>query len=182
MTNGIFIMGTSILPRTDSPEFATDPRHEFNVWFDPEATHIVLRAHWPIIQITTVDVSLETQLTQGMFDKIAKVQTPAAQYIAKYAHPGRGPLWDELAAASWIDPSMITNIKKTYMDINLDRGAGYGQILIFSDKVKPNLDVQMVNAQMDVDVEKFDEYIRQTDDGTHTGSSRSFDVEESGFE
>jgi len=157
MTNGIFIMGTSILPRTDDPEFATDPRHEFNVWFDPEATHIVLRAHWPIIQITTVDVSLETQLTQGMFDKIAKVQTPVAQYIAKYARPGRGPLWDELAAASWIDPSMITNTKKTYMDINLDRGAGYGQILIFSDKVKPDLDVQMVNAQMDVDVEKFDD-------------------------
>ena len=47
--------------------------------------------------------------------------------------PAGGPLWDELAAASWVDPSMITNIKKTYMDINLDRGAGYGDILIWSE-------------------------------------------------
>ena len=82
-------MGTSINPHTDVPEFATDPRHEFNVWFDPEATHIVLRAHWPSIQITTVDVSLETQFTQEMFDQISEDQTPVAQYIAKYAHPGR---------------------------------------------------------------------------------------------
>src|SRR4029077_5820593 len=72
LTNGIAIMGTAILPRTDSPEFATNPRHEFNVWFDPEATHIVLRAHWPSVQITTVDVSLETQFTQEMFDQISK--------------------------------------------------------------------------------------------------------------
>lgn len=157
LTNGLVMMGTAILPKTDSPEFATNQRHEFNVWFDPEATHIVLRAHWPSVQITTVNVSLETQFTQEMFDEISSSKTPAAQYVAKYAHAGRGPLWDELTAASWIDPSMITNIKKTYMDINLDRGAGYGDIIIWNDKVKPDLDVQMVNAQMDVDVKKFDE-------------------------
>jgi inosine-uridine nucleoside N-ribohydrolase len=157
LTNGLVMMGTAILPKTDSPEFATNQRHEFNVWFDAEATHIVLRAHWPSVQITTVDVSLETQFTQEMFDEISSSKTPAAQYVAKYAHPGRGPLWDELTAASWIDPSMITNIKKTYMDINLDRGAGYGDIIIWNEKVKPDLDVQMVNAQMDVDVKKFDE-------------------------
>jgi purine nucleosidase len=156
-SKGIVIMGTSINPHTDVPEFATDPRHEFNAWFDPEATHIVLRAHWPSIQITTVDVSLETQFTQDMFDQIAKVQTPVAQYIAKYAHPGGGPLWDELAAASWVDPSTITNIKKTYMDINLDRGANYGDILIWSEAMKPDTEVQMVDAQMDVDVKKFDD-------------------------
>jgi purine nucleosidase len=158
LTNGLVMMGTSIAPKTDLPEFANDPRHEFNVWFDPEATHIVLRAHWPSVQITTVDVSVETQFTQDMYDEIASVEQPAAQYVAKYAHPGRGgPMWDELTAASWVDPSMITNIKKTYMDINLDRGAGYGDILIWNEKVKPDLDVQMVNAQIDVDVKKFQE-------------------------
>src|SRR6266404_4508584 len=155
LSKGLVLMGTAINPHTDTPEFATNPRHEFNVWFDPEATHIVFRAHWPSIAVTTVDVSLETHLTQEMFDQISAVQTPVAQYIAKYAHPGRGPLWDELAAASWVDPSVITNIKKTYMDINLDRGSGYGDILIWSEKVKPDMDVQMVDAQMDVDVKKF---------------------------
>jgi inosine-uridine nucleoside N-ribohydrolase len=157
LSNGIAIMGTSISPHTDLPEFATNQRHEFNVWFDPEATHIVLRAHWPSIQITTVDVSLETHFSQEMFNQISESQTPVALYVAKYGHPGNGPLWDELTAAAWVDPSMITNTKKTYMDINLDRGAGYGDIMLFNDKVKPDLDVQMVNAQMDVDVKKFDD-------------------------
>lgn len=157
MCKGLVLMGGSINPHTENPEFAFNPRHEFNLWFDPEASHIVLRAHWPSIQVTTVDVSIETQLSQEMFDQISKAQTPAALYIAKYSHPGRGYLWDELAAAAWLDPSLITNTRKVYMDISLDRGASYGDVLIWSEKVKPVLDVQMVNAQMDVDMKRFGE-------------------------
>ncbi len=37
LTKGIVIMGSSLNPQTDDPEFATSPRHEFNFWFDPEA-------------------------------------------------------------------------------------------------------------------------------------------------
>jgi len=153
----LVLMGGSINPRTENPEFAFNPRHEFNLWFDPEASHIVLRAHWPSIAVTTVDVSIETQLSQEMFDQISKAQTPAAQYIAKYSHPGRGYLWDELAAAAWLDPSLITNTRKVYMDVSLDRGASYGDVLIWSEKIKPALDVQMVDAQMDVDMKRFGE-------------------------
>ena len=96
-------MGGSLSPRTDDPEYANDPRHEFNLWFDPEAAHIVLRAHWPRIVCTTVDVSVKTKLSQEMFDQIARAQTPAAQYVAKYSHANRSYLWDELAAAAWIE-------------------------------------------------------------------------------
>ena len=59
------LMGGSINPQTDDPEFATDPRHEFNFWFDPEAAHIVLRADWPRIDVTTVDVSIKAPFTQA---------------------------------------------------------------------------------------------------------------------
>ena len=44
MTQGIVIMGGSLNPQTGDPEFANNPRHEFNFWFDPEAAHITLRA------------------------------------------------------------------------------------------------------------------------------------------
>jgi purine nucleosidase len=44
LTQGIVIMGGSLAPQTDDPEFVTNPRHEFNFWFDPEAAHITLRA------------------------------------------------------------------------------------------------------------------------------------------
>src|ERR1700677_3713465 len=33
----LVFMGGSLSPRTDNPEFASNPRHEFNFWFDPEA-------------------------------------------------------------------------------------------------------------------------------------------------
>jgi inosine-uridine nucleoside N-ribohydrolase len=157
-TKGLIFMGGSINPHTDVAEFATNPRHEFNLWFDPEASHIMLTAKWPSIVCTSVDVSLQTKFSQEMFDQIAKVQTPVAQYIAKYAHPGRGPLWDELSAASWLDPSMITGIQKSYMDISIDHGSSYGDVLIWSEKVKPELEVRMVDIQMTVDMKKFGDF------------------------
>ena len=129
LSKGLVFMGGSLSPRTDDPEYANDPRHEFNLWFDPEAAHIVLRAHWPSMICTTVDVSVKTRLSQEMFDQIAKAQTPAAQYVARYSHPARSYLWDELAAAAWIDPTLITAERQLYMDVNLDRGSGYGDTL-----------------------------------------------------
>ena len=72
LTQGIVMMGGSLNPQTDDPEFAESPRHEFNFWFDPEAAHIVLRAHWPRIDVTTVDVSIKAPFTQAMVDEISK--------------------------------------------------------------------------------------------------------------
>ena len=157
LSKGLILMGGSLNPQTDNPEFATNPRHEFNLWFDPEASHIVLRAHWPSIVCTTVDVSVKTQLSEQMMKEISEVQTPVAQYLTRYARPGRSYLWDELAAAAWLDPSLITAERQVYMDVSLDRGAGYGDTLIWSDRVKPALDVQLVHAQMDVNMPKFAE-------------------------
>ena len=79
LTQGIVIMGGSLNPQTDDPEFATSPRHEFNFWFDPEAAHIVLRAAWPRIDVTTVDVSIKAPFTQEMLEEISKSQSPTAQ-------------------------------------------------------------------------------------------------------
>jgi inosine-uridine nucleoside N-ribohydrolase len=155
LSKGLVFMGGSFNPRTNDPEYADDPRREFNLWFDPEAAHIVLRAHWPSIVCTTVDVSVRTQFSPEMFDEIAKSPAPAAQYIAKYSRPAHSYLWDELAAAAWLDPSLITEERLVYMDVNLDRGSGYGDTLTWSERNKPALDVQPVHAQMDVDMPKF---------------------------
>jgi inosine-uridine nucleoside N-ribohydrolase len=151
----LIFMGAALNPQTENPEYANSPRREFNLWFDPEAAHIVLRAHWPNIVCTTVDVSIKTKLSKAMFDEIAKARTPAAQYIAKYSQPDRSYLWDELAAAAWLDSSLITSERKLYMDMNLDRGAGYGDTLTWSANIKPAMDMQLVHAQMDVDMPKF---------------------------
>jgi len=110
LTRGIVIMGSSLNPHTDDPEFATSPRHEFNFWFDPEAARIVLRARWPRIDVTTVDVSIKAMFTQEMLDAISQSSSPAAQYIARFAKQ-RYYLWDELAACAWLDPAIITKVR-----------------------------------------------------------------------
>src|SRR5438270_5257307 len=40
----LVFMGASLNPKTDDPEFVNAPRHEFNLWFDPEAAHVTLMA------------------------------------------------------------------------------------------------------------------------------------------
>jgi purine nucleosidase len=158
LTHGLVFMGGSIDPKTNDPEFATDPQHEFNLWFDPEAAHIVLRAHWPSITCTPVDVSVQTHMTKLMLTRIARVNSPVAQYLARYARAGQSYLWDELAAAAWLDPSIITEEKDLYMDVDIDHGAGYGNTLVWTAQDRPGTNVQPVRVQFKVDVTKFDNF------------------------
>jgi purine nucleosidase len=154
LTQGLVVMGGSLNPQTDDPEFATSPRHEFNFWFDPEAARITLRAHWPRIDVTTVDVSIKAMFTQAMLDEISKSASPAARYIAKYSQD-RYYLWDELAACAWLDPSIITKDRNLYMDVDVSHGPAYGETLTWSEALKPVIDLQLVRAQVDLDLPKF---------------------------
>jgi purine nucleosidase len=154
LTQGIYIMGGSLDPQTADPEFSSSPRHEFNFWFDPEAAHIVLRAHWPRIDVTTVDVSIKGKFTQQMVDEIAQSSNPGAQYIARFSKD-RYYLWDELSASTILDRSIITSERLLYMDVDLSHGPSYGNVLTWSEPLKPETGVQLVHAQMDLDLPKF---------------------------
>ena len=154
LTEGIVMMGGSLNPQTDDPEFATSPRHEFNFWFDPEAAHMVLRAPWPRVDVTTVDVSIKAPFTQEMLDRIGQSQSPAARYVAAWSQD-RYYLWDELAACAWLDPSLITKEKLIYMDVDLNRGPEYGDTLTWTERLKPGTGVRLVHAQLDVDLARF---------------------------
>jgi purine nucleosidase len=154
LTKGIALMGGSLNPQTDDPEFAANPRHEFNLWFDPEAAHIVLHADWPRIDVTTADVSIKAPFSQQMLDAISKSNTPAARYIAAWSQ-NRYYMWDELAACAWVDPSLITKEKQLYMDVDLSHGPSYGDTLTWNENQKPATGVRLVHAQMDLDLPKF---------------------------
>ena len=154
LTKGIVMMGGSLNPETDDPEFATSPRHEFNFWFDPEATRIVLRADWPRVDVTTVDVSIKAPFTEAMLKEIAQAKTPAAKYIAAWSQD-RYYLWDELAACAWLEPSLITKEKLVYMDVDVSHGPSYGDTLTWTEKFKPETGVRLVHAQVDLDLARF---------------------------
>jgi purine nucleosidase len=154
LSQGLVVMGGSLNPHTEDPEFSTSPRHEFNFWFDPEAARITLRAHWPRIDVTTVDVSIKAMFTEGMLATISKSPNPAAQYIAKNSQE-KYYLWDELAACAWLDPSIITRRSDLYIDVDVGHGATYGDTLTWTEPLKPAIDLQLVHAQIDLDLPRF---------------------------
>jgi purine nucleosidase len=156
LTKGIVIMGGSLNPRTDDPALTLDPRHEFNFWFDPEAAHIVLRARWPRVDLTTVDISVKTGFTREMLAEIAKSANPAAQYLAKNTGEFYY-LWDELAATAWVEPKMITKEQVMYIDVDLSRGASYGDTLSWTAASRPALDMQPVHVHEELDAARFNQ-------------------------
>jgi inosine-uridine nucleoside N-ribohydrolase len=147
------LMGGSIHPTTDDPEFKITPRREFNFWMDPEAAYVALHAPWKLITVTTVDISVRTHMDKDMIAEIAKSTTPAAQYVAKYAREGY--LWDELAAVAWLDPSIIKVTANLYMDVSLDHGASYGDTLVWKRGSQPGLGEPMVVVQENLDKAAF---------------------------
>lgn len=153
LTKELIVMGGSINPTTGDPEFALTPRREFNFWMDPEASHAVLHAHWPRFVLTTVDISIKTRMEKSLIAQIAKSTTPVAQYVAKYAEANI--LWDELAAAAWLDPSIITKSQKLYIDVDVDHGASYGDTLAWPPGRQPGLGEQFAEVQQDLDKERF---------------------------
>jgi purine nucleosidase len=132
---------------------ALDARREFNWWFDPEAAQIVLRAPWKKMTITPIDISVKTRFTTEMKATIAKAGTPVTQYLDKYSLPGY--MWDEIAGAALIDPSIITGQKQLYMDIDVDHGASYGKTIFWGEKTKVPPYLRLANVQFDIDAEKF---------------------------
>jgi len=157
LAQGLVFMGGSLTPATDYPEFQNNPRHEFNFWFDPEAAHIVLRAAWKKIICTPTDISIKTILSPDLVKQIDAGGTPLAHYIARYYQdaPGADFMWDELAAAAWLDPTIITKRETRYMSVDIDHGAGYGNTLTWMEKDKPNLMVQPVEIELELDAPKF---------------------------
>jgi len=131
LARALVFMGGSLNPTMEDEEFANNPRHEFNFWFDPEVAYIVLRAPWKKIVCTPTDISIKTRLTRAMVKRIEARGTALGRHIARFYQEGGGAdfMWDELAAAAWIDPSPITRRETRYMSVDIDHGAGYGNTL-----------------------------------------------------
>src|SRR5258708_1688784 len=99
-------MDGSIAPQTKEKEWVNAPRHEFNFWFDPEAASVVLRAPWPNITQTTIDISIQTRIAPEVIAGVfASKSTPPDTCVDISACPVEGVAqfaWDELATAAWL--------------------------------------------------------------------------------
>ncbi len=152
----LVFMGGSFSPHPANNAFALEylftPRLEFNFRWDPEAAKAVLHAPWRSITQVPVDPSTKTLFSPEMIAKVAAAETPLARYVAKYAESF--PLWDELAAAVWLQPEIATRRAVLAVDVDTDGGAGYGNTLSWAPGKGPGVGERAVNVVFDVDVEK----------------------------
>ena len=117
--------------------------------------HITLRAPWPRIDLTTVDISIQAQFTKELLRQIATSKQPTAQYLARYTDEFYY-MWDELAACAWLDPKIITKEQEVYLDIDLDRGPNYGDTLTWDAAHRPpRSDLRTVHVQQGLDAPRF---------------------------
>ena len=143
------LLDTSMQSLTGNADFASD----FNLIFDPEAAHIALTAPWP--KVTAVgDVSNSVMMDRALMDRVAAVKTPLTTYLSKYFNPL--PLWDEMAAAIAVDPSLITKSIDAFMDVDVSGGANYGLAHVWPDALAPKeTGVRVVTIVQDIDRARF---------------------------
>jgi purine nucleosidase len=96
---------------------------------------------------------VKTRFTDEMKATISKAGTPVTKYLDQYSLPGY--MWDEIAGAALIDPSIITGTKQLYMDIDVDHGASYGKTIFWDAKAQVPPYLRIANVQFDIDAEKF---------------------------
>jgi inosine-uridine nucleoside N-ribohydrolase len=145
--------GASINPQGVPYDKQGPATQEFNLWFDPEAAHIVLRAAWAHITCAPDDVTIKTHMDKALMTRIAQGNSPAAQYVAKYAVDM--PMWDELTFAAWVDPSVITQHQTYFLDADIDHGANYGSTLAWHPGSNPGLGERPVDVELDLNAQKF---------------------------
>ena len=151
----LVFMGGSFNPRASDNAFALEyiysPRLEFNFRWDPEAANAVLQAPWRRIVQVPVDPSTATLFRPEMIKQVAAADTPVARYVAKYAESF--PLWDEIAAAVWLEPGLIVRRERIAVGVDTDaEGAGYGNTLSWPKGRGPGLGERDVDVVFEVDV------------------------------
>jgi inosine-uridine nucleoside N-ribohydrolase len=154
----LVFMGGSFNPTpADNPfaaEYVNATRREFNMRFDPEAASIVLHEPWKKITEVPIDPTTKTFFKPEFIRDVAKGQAPFAAYLGKFGQSF--PMWDELAVAVWLDPSIVTRAKTLLVDVDTSFTAGYGNTLSWAPGEGPALDERPVNVVFEVDVPRFE--------------------------
>ena len=135
-------------------EYANNPRREFNMRWDPEAASLVLHEPWNKVTQIPIDPTTKTFFKPEFFQQLAHGHAPFDAYLARFGQPY--PMWDELAVAVWLDPSIVKRSITVLEDVDTSFTAGYGNTLSWSVGAGPGLGERPVSVVQDVDVPKFE--------------------------
>ena len=150
----LLFMGGSFQPQTDAREFKHSPRRSFNLRFDPEAAHIALTAPWRKLVCSPVDASASLRSGASDFAEIKRTPGALAQYFARYGEANR-PMRDEVAAATWIDSTLVTKSERYFVDVSVDQGSSYGDALSWAPGYEPGRGERQAFVQTGIDEARF---------------------------
>ena len=124
----------------DVPGNAFQGVAEFNWWFDPEATQVVLRANIPHI-VVPLDCTNTVPLTQSVYDQIAN--SPRPTFVTKlfaetFASAIGSTIFDTVALGVFVHPEYATDTRELYVDMNTTFESGsnehdYGKSIVYAD-------------------------------------------------
>ena len=138
------------------------PTAEFNWWFDPEAAHIVVRTPFREQIMVGLDVCEKMPFTFDRYQAFLAGQRPEMKKLLESTYAGQQfakdeafsqYVWDVLAAAILIDPSLITEERTCAVDVNAEFGPSYGQALAYPDNGPQGS--QKARIVMTIDQERF---------------------------
>ncbi|MHC4463769.1 MAG: nucleoside hydrolase [Planctomycetota bacterium] len=138
----------------------TTPAAEFNWWFDPEAAKMCVRTPFADQLIVGLDVCEKYRFNKKLFDRITAVNTPIVKMFKEKYGPEfkKNPdytrlVWDTIAAAVVIDPTLITEEETRWVDVNSDYGLDYGRSLGYSKRGPAG--TQKARIILTIDEERF---------------------------
>ena len=126
---GIIIMGGDFGMRIDSGR-----DYEFNLWFDPEASNIVLSAPWKERVIASSDAAEFCKRNKGVYELLKSKNTSAVigcivdtlapiYEVGEEDHPY---CWDPMTIVYFLCPDVITRIEPRAVCVDEREGMTYG--------------------------------------------------------
>jgi inosine-uridine nucleoside N-ribohydrolase len=114
---------------------------EFNWWMDPEAAQVVLRADVPRV-IIPLDVTNLVTLPQSVYNQIINRKPPTIitelYKNDSFSKPG-GFIYDTVAFACFYNPSLATDVRTLWVDMNTTFNQSYGKSIVYSSNPYPAL-------------------------------------------
>ncbi|MFQ5526506.1 MAG: nucleoside hydrolase [Thermoanaerobaculia bacterium] len=160
---------------------------ELNWWWDPEAAAIVMREPWREIIVTTGEIGFKALSSERLMRRVVDAGGSLAEHIQslylEYEPPPGlsqwSPMWDELAVAALLDPSIITETETLWLDVDITSGPKYGHTVPWrkpdgfsfflpysgpegmdasrwAGHLEPPAHLQPATVQIELDVERFE--------------------------
>ncbi|SMR58740.1 unnamed protein product [Zymoseptoria tritici ST99CH_1E4] len=151
----------NLLQTTGSKRLA-DFQSDINLMIDPEGAKMVLSADFPNITIVG-NAANQVLITQDFLDELYQVKTPYTELLHAYSSLGQ-PFWDETAAAVMVEPSIVRNSTRFFVDVDTSFGSpSYGNIHAYQQILAPRAQqLQEVNYVLEIDGDVLKQRIKES--------------------